>query len=132
MLLNNMYSFKKYRIDLNLLKFFFSNCTQFQWLNDTESELMMKYEKVCLKTRQKYMCSYYIIPISQGQFAVNFRGNSCGMECGNCWTAAFLCKFLPDNMIASRVLFEGYWSFAETKGKFNGNFNGVRSFYSIL
>lgn len=70
---------------------------------------MIGYEKVCLKTRQKYMYSYYIIPISQGQFAVNFRENSCGMECLNCKRmAAVLCKFLPDNMIASRVLFEGY------------------------
>lgn len=54
---------------------------------------MIEYEKVCLKTRQKYMCSY-IIPISQGQFAVNFRGNSCGMEYLNCRKmAAVLCKF---------------------------------------
>lgn len=55
------------------------------------------------------MCSYYIIPISQGQFGENFRENSCGMECLNCRRmAAVLCKFLSDNMIALRVIFEGY------------------------
>lgn len=70
---------------------------------------MIEYEKICLKTRQKYMCSYYIIPISQAQFGENFRENSCGMECLNCRRmAAVLCKFLSDNMIALRVIFEGY------------------------